>query len=161
LVLAVATRLRHQPPPVRQAIRQPVQPTAPKEFSHPFIPSPQVVKPAVAPCRARDLHDLVGAVRQTQKKLTPALKKGKDEGAPAACRAEADNRRWSAMVDVFSRDAQSCVAKDSELDSQWNQVQSAVVALDGCVDCTRPRGARTTSCQRTKELLDAADKATP
>jgi hypothetical protein len=161
LVLAVATRLRHQPPPVRQALREPVRPPGPKEFSHPFIPSPQVVKPAAAPCRARDLHDLVGAVRQTQKMLTPALKKGKDQGAAAACRAEPDNRRWSAMVDLFSRDAQSCVAKDSELDSQWNQVQSAVVALDGCVDCTRPRATRTTSCQRTKELLDAADKATP
>jgi hypothetical protein len=161
LVVAVATRLHHRVPPVRQAVREPVRPPGPKEFVHPFIPSPQVVKPAVAPCRARDLHDLVGAIRQSQKKLGPALKRGKEDGAPAACRAEADNRHWSAMVDVFSRDAQSCVAKDSELDSQWNQVQSAVVALDGCVDCARARAARTTSCERTKELLDAADKATP
>ncbi|HEY6475274.1 MAG TPA: hypothetical protein VI456_01760, partial [Polyangia bacterium] len=155
LILAVASRLHRQPPPVRQAVREPVRPPGPKEYVHPFIPSPQVVKPAMAPCRARDLHDLVGAVRQSQKKLGPALKKGKDDGAPVTCRAEIDNRRWSAMVDIFTRDASSCVAKDSELDSQWNQVQSAVVALDGCVDCTRPRAARTTSCQRTNDLLDA------
>jgi hypothetical protein len=160
LVLAVASRLRHQPPPVRQAIREPVRP-APKEYVHPFIPSPQVVRPAAAPCRARDLHDLVGAMRQTQKKLGPELKKGKEAGAPAACRAEPDNKRLSALVDVFTGDASGCVAKDSELDSQWNQVQSAVVALDACVDCTRPRAARNTSCQRTSDLLDAADKATP
>jgi hypothetical protein len=161
LILAVASRLHRQPQPARQAIHEPARPPAAKEFTHPFIPSPQVAKPAVAPCRARDLHDLVGAMRQSQKKLAPALKRGKEDGAPAACRAEADNRRWSAIVDMFSGDASSCVAKDSELDSQWNQVQSAVVALDGSVDCTRPRAARTTSFQRTKDLLDAADKATP
>ena len=83
------------------------------------------------------------------------------EGAPAACRAQGDNRKWSAFVDIYSKDASGCVARDMELDSQWNQVQSAVTAFDGCVDCTRPRAARATSCQRVSELLDAADKATP
>jgi hypothetical protein len=133
----------------------------PKEFVHPFIPSPQVVKPAVAPCGARDLHDLVAAIRQSEKNLTPTLKKQMEDGAPATCRGDADNRKWSAFVDVFSKDAAGCVARDSELDSQWNLVQSAVTALDGCVDCTRPRAARTISCQRAGELLAAADEATP
>jgi hypothetical protein len=133
----------------------------PTEFVHPFIPTPQVVKPAIAPCRGRDLHDLVAAIRQSQKNLPPALKKQAENGAAAACRGEADNRKWSAFVDVFSKDASGCVARDSELDSQWNLVQSAVTALDGCVDCTRPRAARTLSCQRADELLAAADKATP
>ena len=159
LIVAVATRL-HRQTPAPMPVRQPAA-KAPREFVHPMIPSSPVVKPAVAPCRARDLHDLVAAIRQSEKKLGPTVKKGKEAGAPAACRAEADSRRWSAMVDVFSRDASSCVAKDSELDSQWNQVQSAVVALDGCVDCTRPGAARTTSCQRANELLEAAEKATP
>jgi hypothetical protein len=158
LIVAVGTRL-HRQPPAPAPVRAPAA-KAPAEFVHPMIPSPPVVKPAVAPCRARDLHDLVAAIRQSEKKLGRAVKKGNEAGAPA-CRAEADNRRGSAMVDLFSRDASSCVAKDSELDSQWNQVQSAVVALDGCVDCTRPRAGRATSCQRANELLDAADKATP
>jgi hypothetical protein len=160
LALAIASRL-HRPPTSVRPVVQATRPKAPTEFVHPFFPSPQVVKPAVAPCRARDLHDLVAAIRQSQKKLAPALKKAKETGGPAACRAEADGRRSSAMVDVFSHDTSGCVAQDSELDSQWNQVQSAVEALEGCVDCSRPRAARTTSCQRTKELLDAADKATP
>jgi hypothetical protein len=134
---------------------------APKEFVHPFIPSPQVAKPPVAPCRAHDLRELVAAIRQAGKNLAPTLKKQKEDGAPVACRADADNRKWSAFVDVFSKDASGCVARDSELDSQWNLVQSAVTALDGCVDCTRPRAARTLSCQRTDELLAAAEKATP
>jgi len=133
----------------------------PKEPVHPFIPSPQVTKPAVAPCRARDLHDLVAAIRQTEQDLAPTLKKQKEDGAPVACRGEVDNRKWAAFVDVFSKDASSCVARDGELDSQWNLVQSAVTALDGCVDCTRPRAARTLSCQRADELLAAAEKATP
>jgi hypothetical protein len=120
-----------------------------------------VVKPAVAPCRARDLHDVVAAIRQAEKKISPALKKAAADGAPPSCKAEPDSRRASAMVYLFTRDASGCVAKDSELDSQWNQVQSAVVALDGCVDCTRPRDARVLSCQRANDLIAAADKATP
>jgi hypothetical protein len=160
LIVGVVTRL-HRQPPARAPLRPSAAAKAPAEFVHPIIPSSPVVKPAVAPCRAPDLHELVAAIRQIEKKLGPAVKKGKEAGAPAACRAEADNRRWSAMVDLFARDASGCVAKDSELDSQWNQLQSAVVALDGCVDCTRPRAARATGCQRTNELLDAADKATP
>ncbi len=133
----------------------------PREFVHPFIPTPQVTKPAVAPCRARDLRELVAAIRQAERTLAPALKKQKEDGASVACRGDADNRKWSAFVDIFSKDASGCVARDSELDSQWNLVQSAVTALDGCVDCTRPRAARTLSCQRTDELLAAAEKATP
>lgn len=133
----------------------------PKELVHPFIPSPQVTKPPVAPCRARDLHDLVAAIRQTEKNLAPTLKKQKEDGAPVTCRGDADNHKWSAFVDVFAKDASVCVARDSELDSQWNLVQSAVTALVGCVDCTRPRDGRTVSCQRAGELLAAADKATP
>jgi hypothetical protein len=136
-------------------------PTPAKEFVHPFIPTPQVVNPAVAPCRGRDLRDLVAAIRQSQKNLAPTLKKQAENGATVACRGEADNRKLSAFVDLFSKDASGCVARDSELDSQWNLVQSAVTALDGCVDCTRPRAARALSCQRTDELLAAAEKATP
>jgi hypothetical protein len=156
LVLRLIGRTPHRPEPAR-----PPEAPAAKEFVHPFVPSPQVVKPAVAPCRGRDLHDLTMAVRQTAKKFAPTLKTEKPEGAPAACRAQGDNRKWSAFVDIYSKDASVCVARDMELDSQWNQVQSAVTAFDGCVDCTRPRTARATSCQRVSELLDAADKATP
>jgi hypothetical protein len=160
LVVAVVTRL-HRQPPARAPSRPPAATKAPTEYVHPIIPSSPVVKPAVAPCRAHDLHQLAAAIRQSERKLGPAVRKGTEAGAPAACRSEGDNRRWSAMVDVFARDASGCVAKDSELDSQWNQLQSGVVALDGCVDCTRPRAARTLDCQRANELLDAAEKATP
>ncbi|HLK90494.1 MAG TPA: hypothetical protein VKZ18_11400 [Polyangia bacterium] len=159
LMLTMAAACHRQPPPAPAP--KPATAAAPKEFVHPFIPSPQVVKPPEAPCRARDLRDLIGAIRQSQRKMLPAVKKAKADGAPAACRVEAENRRLSAMVDLFTRDASGCVAKDSELDSQWNQLQSAVVALDGCVDCTRPAAARATSCQRAGELLDVAEKATP
>ncbi|HVV48202.1 MAG TPA: hypothetical protein VHO06_00965 [Polyangia bacterium] len=160
LAVGLATRLFHRVPAARTPARAPER--APRgEFVHPVIPSAPIVKPAVAPCRGRDLHDLVGAVRESTKKLPPFLEGAKADGAPATCRAEPANGRWTAMVDVFSRDASRCVALDSELDSQWNQVQSAVMALDACVDCTRPRPARATSCARARELLDAADQATP
>lgn len=157
LVLRLIGRTPHHREPVR-----PPAPAAPKEFAHPFIPSPQVTnRPAVAPCRAHDLRDLTMAIRQTAKTFLPTLKKEKETGAPSACRTQGDNRKWSAFVDLYAKDASGCVARDSELDSQWNQVQSAVTAFDACVDCMRPRSARAISCQRVTEQLDAADRATP
>jgi hypothetical protein len=155
LVLRLVGRTPHQPAPA------PPKRPATTEFVHPIIPSEPVVHPAVAPCRAPDLRDLVGAIRQTEKKFLPTLKKEKQAGAAAACRKEGENPKWSAFVDLYTKDATNCVARDAELDSQWNQVQSAVMAFDGCIDCTRPRAARATSCQRAGELLDAAEKATP
>jgi len=60
LVVGVVTRL-HRQPPTRAPAPKPAAVRTPTEFVHPMIPSPQVVKPAAAPCRARDLH---GAARE-------------------------------------------------------------------------------------------------
>jgi len=53
------------------------------------------------------------------------------------------------------------VARDRELDSQWDGLQSAVTALDRCTECTRPRADRLVGCKRVLELVAAAEKATP
>ena len=52
----------------------------------------------------------------------------------------------------------ACVARDSELDSQWNQLDSAVVAYGRCIDCTHPREDRLTGCKRIVELVASAEK---
>ena len=154
LAVLIASRLHHPHPAAR--------PKAPTEFVHPIFASPPVVRPAPPACRSRDLHDVARLLRQLGKDTAGAVKtRGAADGAPAACRAEQQNRKSAALLDVLTQDASGCVARDSELDSQWNMVQSALVALDVCADCTHPRAARLTSCQRVTELCDAAEKATP
>jgi hypothetical protein len=53
------------------------------------------------------------------------------------------------------------VARDRELDSQWDALQSSVTALDRCIECTRPRSDRLIGCNRVLELVATAEKATP
>ena len=51
----------------------------------------------------------------------------------------------------------ACVARDAELDSQWNQLDSAVLALGRCNDCTNRRDDRLVGCKRVLELIAAAE----
>lgn len=156
LALAVRlTRPRRLPPPLRRP------PASEIGYVHPIVPSTPVVNPPPPTCRARDLHDVARAARQSEQKIADAAAHGDKKGAPASCRQGADDRALAAEVDLLARVTSGCVARDATLDSQWNLVQSAAVALDACVDCTHPRAARTVSCMRALELVTAAEKATP
>jgi hypothetical protein len=156
--LALAVRLTH---PRRAFLPPPRPPRSEAAYVHPIVPSPPVVTPPPPTCRARDLHDVARATRQTEKKIAEASARGEAKGAPASCRQAPEDRALVGQVDLLARVTSGCVARDATLDSQWNLVQSAAVALDACADCTRPRGARTVSCTRAIELLGAAEKATP
>jgi hypothetical protein len=156
--LALAVRLTR---PRRATL--PPRPRVPAaEFVHPIMPSTPVVHPEPPTCRSRDLRDVTLALRRSEKRIAEEVgKHGAKQGAPASCRAAADDQARIAEIDLLTRITTGCVARDATLDSQWNQVQSAAAALDACADCTRPRAARSGSCGRVVELLDAAEKATP
>jgi hypothetical protein len=155
--LALAARLTHP----RKTFTPASRPASNVGYVHPIIPSTPVVNPPPPTCRARDLHDVARATRQTAKKVADRAAHGEPQGAPAACRSTADDRALVGEVDGLAQVTSGCVARDATLDSQWNLVQSAAVALDACADCTHPRGARTGSCTRALELVAAAEKATP
>jgi hypothetical protein len=159
--LALAVRMTRP----RYATLPPLPPRVPQSdlgYVHPVVPSVPVVNPPPPTCRARDLHDVARATRQTEKHVAADIGvRGQKKGAPAGCRAAAEDRALLAEVDVLARVTSGCVARDATLDSQWNLVQSAAVALDACADCTRPREDRTVSCTRAIELVAAAEKATP
>jgi len=157
--LALAIRLTHP----RKTFVPPhaPRPTTEVGYVHPIMPSAPVVNPPPPTCRARDLHDVARATRQTAKKVAERAAHGEPQGAPAACRLASDDRALIGEVDGLARVTSGCVARDATLDSQWNLVQSAAVALDACADCTHPRGSRTVSCGRALELVAAAEKATP
>jgi hypothetical protein len=155
--LALAVRLTGP----RHATLPPRRPPSDASYVHPIIPSAPVVNPAPPTCRPRDLHDVARATRQTEKKIADAAAHGDKKGAPPSCRQASDDRALVAEVDRLANVTSGCVARDATLDSQWNLVQSAAVALDACVDCTHPRAERAVSCSRAIDLVAAAEKATP
>jgi hypothetical protein len=157
--LALAARLTH-PRKTFAPARAP-RPAGDVGYVHPIMPSAPVVNPPPPTCRARDLHDVARATRQTAQKVAQSAAHGQPQGGPASCREAAPERALVGEVDGLARVTSGCVARDATLDSQWNLVQSAAVALDACADCTHPRGARTGSCTRALELVAAAEKATP
>ena len=129
----VAARFLRRTP----SVRAPRQAAA---YVHPIVPSAPVVHPAPPSCRARDLLGATAAVRQV--------------GARAASSC-ADQAATGARIDRLAAAVSGCVARDAELDSQWNSVQAAVLELRACATCSAPRGQH---CQRVNELLKEAEQ---
>ena len=119
--------------------RAPHKPAA--RYVHPIVPSTAVVHPAPPSCRARDLLGATAAVRQVGAR------------ASSGC---ADAAVMGARIDVLATAVSGCVARDAELDSQWNLVQSAVLELRACAGCEKP-APRAKHCDQVNELLKQAE----
>jgi len=153
LVVVSAPRGPAPPPP---APKFPQPPEA-----HPVIPSPEEPspRPPQAFCEARDIAMVANQLRSAHKRAIAAAKTGDKNGAPPACHAAEGDRDLSLTLDALTKRTGGCVARDSELDSQWNQLDSAVLAYGRCIDCSHPRDDRLTGCQRLMELVASAEKA--
>lgn len=158
-IVAAVVAPRFEKPP------SPLPPPPPRVFPatepppHPFIPTEAREEQPKAFCEARDIF-LVGVqVRGAQKKGLEAAKAASKEGAPAVCHTEAAAKELALALNGLIGRTGACVARDSPLDSQWNQLESAVAALDRCMECTHARNDRLIGCKRALELVDAAEKA--
>jgi hypothetical protein len=161
-VIAVV-RWASAPEPLPPPIAAPRFPVAPE--AHPVIPPPEepVAKPAQAFCEVRDLGIVAMALRSAQAQALDAAKRSAKKGGPLTCRAQAqaeerEERLAQAVNDLGARTG-ACVARDAELDSQWNQLDSAVLALGRCNDCTHPRDDRLIGCKRVLELIASAERS--
>ena len=112
-------------------------------------------------CEGRDIFKVGGQLRATHKAAIEFAKKGPKLGGPVDCHADATARELAGALNALIGRTGACVARDSALDSQWSQLESAVAALDRCIECTHPQGNRLTGCKRLLELVNAAEKATP
>ena len=144
------------PPPI---IKPPSFPVAPQ--AHPVIPPSDetVTKPAQPFCEVRDLGTVAAAVRQAQALALDAAKRGAKKGGSLACRTQGDENedKLAQAVNDLSARTGACVARDAELDSQWNQLDSAVLALGRCNDCTNRRDDRLVGCKRVLDLIASAE----
>ena len=161
VTFVVRWALAPEPPPV--IIAPPRFPVAPE--AHPVIPPSEepVTKPAQAFCEVRDLGVVAMALRKMQAQALDAAKRGAKKGDPLACRTQAqmseDEGKLAQAVNDLSARTGACVARDAELDSQWNQLDSAVLALGRCNDCTHPRDDRLIGCKRVMELIASAESS--
>jgi hypothetical protein len=141
------------PPPPKFPARDPPP--------HPVIPSEASEKPPEPFCEGRDIFSVGGFIRAAQKQAAEAAAKGVTAGAAQSCHDDATDKELSAALSKLIARTRACVARDRELDSQWDTLQSSVTALDRCVECTHPRADRLVGCKRVLELVAAAEKATP
>jgi hypothetical protein len=156
VVIVVVTWRTPEAPP------RPLAPAFPKPpEAHPVIPSPEepVAHPPQAFCEARDIAMTSISLRNMHKAALAVAKAADKKGAPASCHQSSADQGLSQAFDNFSKRTGVCVARDSELDSQWAQLDSSVLAFGRCIDCTHPRDDRLTGCQRMIELIDAAEKS--
>ena len=122
-----------------------------------------VAKPAQPFCDVRDLGMVAMALRRAQVQALDAAKRGAKKGGSLACRTqgqrqetENEDKLAQAVNDLSARTG-ACVARDAELDSQWNQLDSAVLALGRCNDCTNRRDDRLVGCKRVLDLIASAE----
>ncbi len=143
------------PPPTPAGRVYPATEPAP----HPVIPSdptPAAPKPF---CERRDIFIVGKQVREARERSLTVAKAAAAKGSPAACHLEAPARELASALNALIGRTGACVARDSELDSPWSQLESAVSALDRCMDCAQDRDVRVTACKRALELVDEAEKA--
>jgi hypothetical protein len=154
LVVVITSRPAPLLPP-----QAPVFPKPPE--MHPVLPPPEdpVAHPPQAFCEARDIALVSISLRNAHRAALAAAKQGDRKGAPASCHASDEGRELSQAFDNLTKRTGACVARDSELDSQWAQLDSSVLALGRCIDCTHPRDDRVTGCQHMIDLVDAAEKS--
>jgi len=145
MVIALANRTHRRAPP-RKVARQG------EPYVHPITPTPPVVNPPPPSCRARDLQGATAAVRELRDNAAAAADSAR-RPLPKSCRDEPATRAMEAHIDMLGQSVSACVARDAELDSAWNLVQSAVIALQTCADCTLERPARQKACAQATNLL--------
>ena len=155
VIVVVNVRASARPPiPVA-----PVFPRPPE--AHPVIPSPEepVAHPPQAFCEARDIAMVSISLRNTHRAALAAAKHAAKSGAPASCHTTDSDRELSDAFNNLTKRTGVCVSRDSELDSQWAQLDSSVLALGRCIDCTHPQADRLTGCQHMLELVNSAEKS--
>ena len=53
----------------------------------------------------------------------------------------------------------SCMSQDAPFDAEWDMVNSAVIALQACVDCTRAKDDRAARCRWVADQVKRAEES--
>lgn len=130
---------------------------APRSYEHPVLVE-QTPAPHPPDCSKAALSQVAATARELEKSaaaMTSAQAK-RGEG-PDACSAE-QAAPWKSMQDQLLDRVSGCVGQDSPLDDPWNLVESALLAVGSCIDCSAAPTARLSKCRHARKLLGAVEK---
>jgi len=85
----------------------------------------------------------------------PARGKAKEAGCPTPESELALEEVKGALPERVS----SCMSQDAPFDAEWDMVNSAVIALDACLDCARAKDERTARCRWVADQAKRAEQS--
>ena len=159
VAVAVVVASSRTPPAASVAPKFPRPPEA-----HPVIPpeasdEQPAARPPQAFCEARDIAMVATSMREAHKRGLAVAKAGDKKGAPPVCREGDRDRALAIAFDGLTKRTGRVRLAHSELDNQWNQLDSAVLDYGRCIDCTHPRDDRLTGCQRMLDQITSAERS--
>ena len=132
------------------------RPRAPARREMPFT-HPLLVGATTAVAREDCSRSALGAVvertQAIEAKSDPVRRAGGSKRTATACPSPAAGEAERMLRGELLPRVDTCVARDTPLDPQWDVVHAAVSSLGVCLDCARPKTERAAQCQRSRELL--------
>jgi hypothetical protein len=127
----------------------------PRSYDHPPLLEDQFPpRPAhPADCSETALDGIVAVVLGLEAKARPvgtSTAPGSADAGPCSPESMVAER---AILDDLSTRVSACVAKDEPLDSAWDRVNSALLAIATCSDCATSTAARATACSHARSEL--------
>lgn len=81
------------------------------------------------------------------------------KASPAACPTPEAQLVIDEVRGALPDRVSSCMSQDAPLDAEWDMVNSAVIALEACVDCARPKADRAARCRWVADQARRAEQS--
>jgi hypothetical protein len=135
----------------------------PEPFTHPLLA--QAERPiSHEDCSRGALWSVAQQIRGMHKEVARGVRmarnQGKTAGAPGgACQPPALEDLAKIVRGPLQERVGGCVGRDGPYDPEWDMVNSGVLSLGVCLDCSRPPEQRAGDCKHALEAIDRAQKA--
>ena len=84
---------------------------------------------------------------------------GRGKPRPAGCPTPESQLAINEVRGALTDRVSSCMSQDAPFDAEWDMVNSAVIALQACVDCARAKDDRAARCRWVADQVKRAEQA--
>jgi len=160
--LALVIACHRQPPPSAPAPAAPT-PSAPRKqqatlFDHAMLAgSPARPRPDCSPEALMAAARHVGELELLASGAFKPAARGKRQ--PVVCPTPEGQLVLDEVRGALPDRVSSCMSQDAPFDAEWDMVNSAVIALGACADCTRAKDDRATRCRWVAEQVKRAEQS--
>jgi len=164
-VLSLAGCHKEPPPPPPK----PLAPPAPRRpqatlFDHAMLTgSPARPRPDCSPealmAAARHVGELEAMATGAYLAPLKGKRAAKDRARSAACPTPEAQLALNEVKGALPGRVSSCMSQDAPLDPEWDMVNSAVIGLSACLDCSRSKDERATRCKWVADQVKRAEQS--